>query len=94
MRLDAAAYRAAWSLETSSRVFRTEFLAPIARFKDIPAQPAQPPLADADKVLVMRVELPILGGHVRMGTDAAESMGFTATPGNNVYRNLEPDTRA
>jgi PhnB protein len=29
-----------------------------------------------------------------MGTDAAESMGFAVTPGNNVYLNLEPDTRA
>ena len=43
-------------------VFQTEFLAPIARFKDIPAQPGQPPLADADRDLVMHVELPILGG--------------------------------
>jgi PhnB protein len=74
-------------------VFQTEFSAPIARFKDIPADPNQPPLADADKNLVMHVELPILGGHVLMGTDAPESMGFTLTPGNNVYINLEPDTR-
>lgn len=74
-------------------VFRTEFLAPIARFKDVPAQPGQPPLADDDRDLVMHVELPILGGYVLMGTDAAESMGFTLTPGNNVYLNLEPDTR-
>jgi PhnB protein len=75
-------------------VFQTEFSAPLARFKDIPASPDQPPLADADKNLVMHVELPILGGHVLMGTDAPESMGFTVTPGNNMYLNLEPDTRA
>jgi PhnB protein len=75
-------------------VFQTEFTAPIARFKDIPASPDQPPLADADRDLVMHVELPIMGGHVLMGTDAPESMGFTVTPGNNVYINLEPDTRA
>ena len=42
----------------------------------------------------MHVELPILGGHVLMGTDAPESMGFTVTAGNNIYINLEPDTRA
>ena len=42
----------------------------------------------------MHVELPILGGHVLMGTDAPETMGFTLTAGNNVYINLEPDTRA
>lgn len=74
-------------------VFSTEFLAPIARFRDMPENPGRPPLADADKNLVMHVELPILGGHVLMGTDAPESMGFTVTQGNNMYINLEPDTR-
>jgi PhnB protein len=29
-----------------------------------------------------------------MGTDAPESMGFKVNFGNNVYINLEPDTRA
>jgi PhnB protein len=75
-------------------VFNTEFLAPIARFSDMPENRGQPPLADADKNLVMHVELPILGGHVLMGTDASESMGFTVIQGNNMYINLEPDTRA
>ena len=75
-------------------VFQTEFSAPIARFKDIPPDPNQPPLPDDDKNLVMHVELPILAGHVLMGTDAPESMGFAVTPGNNVYINLEPDTRS
>ena len=75
-------------------VFKTEYSAPIARFKDVPPQPGCPPLAEADQNLVMHVELPILGGHVLMGTDAPESMGFTLTPGNNVSINLEPDTRA
>ena len=28
-----------------------------------------------------------------MGTDAPESMGFKVNFGNNVYINLEPDTR-
>jgi PhnB protein len=75
-------------------IFKTEFSTPIARFKDMPPQPDQPPLPEADKNLVMHVALPILAGHVIMGTDAPESMGFTVTPGNNVYINLEPDTRA
>jgi PhnB protein len=52
-----------------------------------------PPLAEADKNLVVHVELPILGGHVLMGTDAPESMGFKVTYGNNININLEPDTR-
>lgn len=75
-------------------VFRTDFSRPIARFQDIPPNPGQPPLPAADRELVMHVELPILGGHVLMGTDAPESMGFAVKPGNNVYINLEPDTRA
>jgi len=75
-------------------VFQTEFQGPIARFAEMPPDPNQPPVADADKDLVMHVELPILGGHVLMGTDAPESMGFTVTPGNNVYIMLEPDTRS
>lgn len=75
-------------------VFGTEFQGGIMRFGDIPAQPGQPPMTDADKKLVMHIELPILAGHVIMGTDAPESMGFKLTQGNTVTINLEPDTRA
>jgi PhnB protein len=75
-------------------VFRSEYACPIARFKDCPPCPNQPPPPEADANLVMHVALPILGGHVLMGTDAPESMGFKLNQGNNVYINLEPDTRA
>jgi PhnB protein len=75
-------------------VFGGEFNGPIRRFADIPPSPGQPPLAEADRQLVMHVELPILAGHVLMGTDAPESMGFKVAPGNQVHINLEPDTRA
>ena len=74
-------------------VFHTEFAGPIVRFREMPVAPGQPLLAEEDKDLVLHVELPILGGHVLMGTDASESMGFTVTSGNNVYINLEPDSR-
>ena len=73
-------------------VFGTEFSVPIARYSDIPAQPNQPPMNEADKNLVMHVALPILGGHVIMGTDAQESFG-KLKQGDNMYLNLEPDTR-
>ena len=66
----------------------------IARFGDIPAAEGMPPLAEAEKNLVMHIELPILGGYLLMGTDAPESMGFSVNFGNNVHLNLEPDTRA
>ena len=75
-------------------VFGGEFDGPVHRFSDVPPAPGQPELPEADRNLVMHVALPILAGHVLMGTDAPESMGFSVTPGNNVYINLEPDTRA
>lgn len=75
-------------------VFGGEFTSPIHRFKDIPAAPGQPPMPADSLNMVMHVELALLGGHLLMGTDAPESMGFTVTPGNNVHINLEPDTRA
>ncbi|MEK7595174.1 MAG: VOC family protein [Patescibacteria group bacterium] len=76
------------------KVFGTEFAGVINHFSDIPPQKGQPPIKEEDKNLVMHVALPILGGHVLMGTDAPESMGFKVISGNNVYINLEPDTRA
>ena len=74
-------------------VFGGDFRGPVHRFGEMPSSPGQPPLAEADKNLVMHMELPILGGHVLMGTDAPESMGFTVTPGNLVHLNLQTDTR-
>ena len=74
-------------------VFGTEFNGPIARFGEIPPQEGMPPMPDADKDLVMHIELPIVGGHKLMGTDAPESMGFKVDFGNNVHINLQPDTR-
>jgi len=75
-------------------VFGTDFIGGINRFSQVPAQEGQPPMPEEDKNLVMHVALPILGGHVLMGTDAPDSVGFTLKPGNNVYINLQPDTRA
>jgi PhnB protein len=53
-----------------------------------------PEIAFEDKNLVMHVELPIIGNHLLMGTDAPESMGFNLNFGNNIHIMLEPDTRA
>jgi PhnB protein len=65
----------------------------VARFGDIPPMEGVPAIPDSDKNLIMHIELPIVGGHILMGTDAPESMGFTVAAGNNVHINLEPDTR-
>jgi len=74
-------------------VFGTAFNGGIMRLGEVPPSDDMPPLSEEDKNLVMHIELPILGGHLLMGTDAPESMGFKLNPGNNVYLNLEPDTR-
>lgn len=75
-------------------IFGTEFVGGISRMGDAPREANQPELSEADKKLVMHVQLPILDNHMLMGTDAPESMGFSLKQGNNVYINLEPDTRA
>jgi PhnB protein len=74
-------------------VFGGEFDGGIHRMGEVPQSEGQPEMAEEDKNLVMHVALPILGGHMLMGTDAPEKMGFKVTFGNNVYINLEPDTR-
>ncbi len=75
-------------------VFGGEFRGPgIMRLGAVPSQPGMPPMAEADKNLVMHIELETIGGHVLMGTDAPESMGFNVNFGNNMHINLEPDTK-
>jgi PhnB protein len=75
-------------------VFGGEFVGGISRMKDAPLAPGQSPLSEEDGNLVMHVALPLMGEFVLMGTDAPESMGFSIVQGNNMYINLQPDTRA
>lgn len=75
-------------------VFGTEFNAPgVQRMGDAPPMEGAPPMSDEIKKLVLHVELPITGGHVLMGTDAPEQMGFKVNFGNNAHIMLEPDTK-
>ncbi|PIB35299.1 glyoxalase [Reichenbachiella sp. 5M10] len=64
-----------------------------SRFGEVPPSEEMPPLPESDKNLVMHVELPIMGGHSLMGSDAPESMGFTVNVGNNVHISINTDTR-
>ena len=75
-------------------VFGTEFIGPILRMGDVPAGPDGPAFPSGEADLIMHIEVPILGGHVLMGTDVVPSMGHELVAGNNVTINLEPDTRA
>ncbi len=72
-------------------VFGTEFLGPVFRMADMPTGADLP---ENEQHLVMHVELPILAGHVIMGTDMLESQGHQLRRGNNVTINLELDDRS
>lgn len=75
-------------------IFGTDYLAPLLRMGDIPQAPGAPEIPESERNRVAHVELPILAGHVLMGTDMLESMGHELRIGNNVTINLEPDTKA
>ncbi|RIK46806.1 MAG: VOC family protein [Chloroflexi bacterium] len=75
-------------------VFGTEYVGGIMRHRDVPVPDGYPGPSEEDKDLIINVQLPILGGHILMGTDAPASMGFTINQGNNVHICLQPDTRA
>lgn len=75
-------------------VFGTEFIGKgLQRFGDIPAESGHPPVPDNIKKMILHVELPVLGGHVIMATDAPKEMGFDLQSGNNMHICLEPSTR-
>jgi uncharacterized glyoxalase superfamily protein PhnB len=73
-------------------VFQSEFTNGMQRFGDLPDNPEQP-ISENIKHMILHVELPILGGHILMATDAPKEMGFTLNQGNNIHINLEPATR-
>jgi len=76
-----------------AETFGTKPVTPITRMGDMPPGPGMPPLTEEELGLVMHIELPILAGHVLMGTDMLESMGHALRIGNNTTIHLEPDTR-
>jgi PhnB protein len=74
-------------------VFGTEYLGEVRRYRDIPAEAGFPAPPADDLDLITHISLPILGGHVLIGTDAPESTGMTVEHGNGHYISLDPDTR-
>lgn len=76
-------------------IFGGEFIGGgIGRFRDIPPSDNMPPLPENVKDLIMHIELPILGGHVLMGSDAPELLGHKLNTGNNMHIMLEPDSKS
>ena len=65
-----------------------------ARYGDMPSDPGSPELSEEQKQLIMHVGLPILGGHLLMGTDVISSFGQSVTMGDNVSIMLMPDDKA
>jgi len=74
-------------------VFHPGYELDVQRFGDLASQPGMPPLDD-DRGKVLHVELPILAGHVLMGTDLLASMGQHLRIGNNTTISLELDSEA
>ena len=75
------------------QVFKSDFINGIKRFSEVPADHKHPPMDESVKKMVLHVELPILGGHILMGTDAPKEFGMTVNSGNNMHINLEPESR-
>ena len=78
------------AFEFYAAVFHTEYATPLVRFGDVPG-PAT--LSEEESQKVLNVVLPILNGHVIMGTDMLASMGNVARIGNNTTIVLETDSR-
>lgn len=74
-------------------VFGTQYTSPMIRFKDFPSDPNMPALSDDEANQILHVELPILAGHVLMGTDMLASMGHQLRIGNNTTISLETDSK-
>jgi PhnB protein len=81
------------AFEFYKSVFGTEYVAPIARLGDVPADAGAPSVPDHLKNLVMNVQLPILGGHLLMGTDTVPEWGHELKVGNNYHILLHTDSR-
>ncbi len=75
-------------------VFHTEPEGELTRMSDMGSGPDGPAITEAEQGLVAHMALPILAGHVLMGSDLLESMGHELRIGNNTTINLEPDTRS
>lgn len=72
------------------KVFNGKYTgAGLRRFGDLDMPADMPPMAEADKNLIIHAELSIIDGYVLMATDAPESMGFKLVEGNNMHINID-----
>ena len=74
-------------------VFGSEFVAEPTRYGSFPTGDDAQGFPDEIKNLIANVQLPILGGHLLMGSDAPAAFGIELKVGNNVQVCLQPDSR-
>lgn len=67
-------------------VFGNDHLTPVTRMRDMPATAGAPALPEAELDHVMHVALPILSGHVLMGTDVLPSQGHELRVDRRAHR--------
>lgn len=77
------------AFEFYASVFHTQYESPLVRVRDVPGPS---PANEEESALVLHVALPILAGHVIMGSDVLASMGHVRV-GNNTTIVLETDSR-
>lgn len=77
------------------QVFQTDFMTEgFMRYGDAPSDALDDGMSEADKALVMHVTLPIIGGHLLMGTDNYGESAQSLQQGNAHYINLLLDTKS
>ncbi|MBX3197612.1 MAG: VOC family protein [Labilithrix sp.] len=76
------------AFELYRSIFRTDYVGPIHRIKELPAPPGKP-LTVEEGNRIMHMALPILGGTLLRGTDVP-----SVAEGTNVSIMVEPDSRA
>ncbi|MCA9858444.1 MAG: VOC family protein [Thermomicrobiales bacterium] len=81
------------AFEFYKSVFETDYVNGIFRMGDIPPMDGMPPVPDHLKDKVMNVQLPIIGGHLLMGTDVIPEWGQKLEAGNNVSITILSDSR-
>ncbi|MGB3327709.1 MAG: VOC family protein [Thermomicrobiales bacterium] len=74
-------------------VFGTEFVSEPARYGSMPAGEGEEPVPAEIANLIMNVQLPILGGHLLMGSDVPPMYASGLVVGTNVQPTLHPDSR-
>lgn len=73
-------------------VFQTDY-ATVMRFGDLPPMPGRPEMSDADKRLILNMQLPITGGHMLMGSDSPMHLRGKVVIGNNTWVVLNVDSQ-